>query len=225
MPGPLTPKYVGRTIAIGGRLRIGQYGRYISIITATPATLTLSIDDEMHQTIVSGTQIDCENDRYDHLEFINTGGAPVTLIALISNTKVSDMRGDALLAAMAASLAAIDIDTTNINNSVTTGNGHLSNILAELQGPNAAGTGVADITPAAATATLFLAGAAGRHGCVIQAMSTNVASIFVGFANTMTNVDKILELQPGQGYTWDDYRGDIYVYSVAGGDVVHGGWW
>jgi hypothetical protein len=103
-------------------LRLGQHGRYISIISATPATLTLSIDDESPQTIVSGTQIDCEEARYSHLTFTNTGGAPSTLIALISNRKVTDMRGDALMAAMVASLAAIDIDTSGIRTDIQAGN-------------------------------------------------------------------------------------------------------
>jgi len=111
---PVTPKYIGQTIGIGGILRYQQYGRYISIIAATPATITLSIDDENPQQIVSGTQIDCEDYKYSTLTFVNTGGAPVVLVALVSNTKVSDMRGDALLAAIAASLAAIDIDTSGI---------------------------------------------------------------------------------------------------------------
>jgi hypothetical protein len=128
MAGALTPKYVGQTILAGARLRVHQYGRYISIISATPATLTLSIDDEGPQQIVSGTQIDCEDQRYTSLTFHNTGGVACVLIALISNKKVADMRGDALFAAMVASLAAIDVDTSNINAGVGVSNGHLNTI-------------------------------------------------------------------------------------------------
>jgi hypothetical protein len=121
MPGgAVTPKYIGRIVPAGDTVIIGQHGRYISIISAVPATFTLSIDDESPQQILSGTQIDCEDYKYSRLVFTNVGANPATLIALISETKVSDMRGDNLLAAIAASAAAGAADLAAIEILLTT---------------------------------------------------------------------------------------------------------
>lgn len=124
----LTPRYIARTVAAGTYQDVTAHGRYISIIAVSASTLTLSIDDDAPQQIVSGTQIDCEDRPYTKLRFQNTGGVAANVILLLSETKISDMRGDALLAAMVASLAAIDVDTSNINAGVTVSNGHLNTI-------------------------------------------------------------------------------------------------
>ena len=257
----LTPRYFVRTLAAGTFATIQAYGRYISVISINASTLTMSIDDEPPQQIVSGTQMDCEEQHYSRLTFRNTGGVPATLILILSIKPLHDMRGDALLAAMAASLAAIDIDTSAIDTKINISNGHLVNIvastgamavdlaalevlitagnvdlaamevlqtslLAELQGIQAAGTMAADVAPVGgAAAVQLIAANATRIGCVVQAMSTNAASIFVGFSNLTTAVNKCLELQPGQGKEWDNYRGPIYVYTVVNGPIVHGGQW
>lgn len=111
----LTPYYRTFTIGIGGApVEIDVYGRYICLISITPATMTLSIDDEAPNLMISGTRIDMESKPYRKLTFRNVGGAASTAIILISNVLVHDMRGDALIAAMVASLAAIDLDTNNL---------------------------------------------------------------------------------------------------------------
>jgi hypothetical protein len=124
----LTPRYYAFTVNAGIYHDVNAYGRYISIITVSASTVALSIDDEAPQQIVSGTQIDCEDRHYSKLRFLNTGGVAANVILLLTDLKVSDMRGNALFAAMVASLAAIDVDTTNINAGVGVSNGHLNTI-------------------------------------------------------------------------------------------------
>jgi hypothetical protein len=258
----LTPYHRTFTIAAGGPpVEIEVYGRYICMIAVVPATMTLSIDDEAPNLIISGTQIDVADNPYRKLTFRNPGGAPSTAIVLISNVKVEDMRGDNLMAAIAAAVAASAVDLAALEILITAGNVDLAalevlvtagnvdlaalevlvtagnvdlaalevlntSILAELHGVPGPAAMVADVTPVGmAAAVVFLAANPARVGCLIQAMSDNTASIFVGSTNATTDVNKLLELQPGQGKEWDNYPDALYVYSVGGGDSVHGGEW
>lgn len=261
--GGVTPKYITRTILAGGIADIGQYGQYISIVSVSASTVTLSIDDDSPEQIIPGIQINCEDYRYKRLRVANTGGVPATIIMLLSNVPIQDLRGDALLLAIATSLVNIDADTSNIADCeallttidadtgamntnladcealLTTIDGDtgaiatdaaamevlLTSILEELTGETTAATFAAEVTPAAATATSIRASNAARHAIFIQAKSTNAASIYIGSDNTVTNTKWMIELEPGEGYTFDDYQGAIYAYSVAGGDEIAYGEW
>jgi len=110
----LTPKYIARTILAGARERIGAYGRYITVVAIAPSTISISIQDDNEQVLVNGMQIDCEDRRYDHFILHNTGGAPSTVILYLSETLVVDLRQGALIGAIAASLASIDVDTDEL---------------------------------------------------------------------------------------------------------------
>ena len=78
-----------------------------------------------------------------------------------------------------------------------------------------------DIAPPA-TATLIWAARATRKSMIISAPSNNTGSVFLGFANTVT-VGGVpgapgiwfAELQPGQAWTCDDYRGPVYGIATA----------
>ena len=73
-------------------------------------------------------------------------------------------------------------------------------------------------------ATLLLAANVDRKSCIIQALSTNGANIFLGFDNTVTVGGApgtwFAELQPGMWYSVDDYRGDIYGIAAVVGNYV-----
>jgi hypothetical protein len=72
---------------------------------------------------------------------------------------------------------------------------------------------------AAPGATLILAARAARKSCCIHALSTNTGSVFLGFADTVTVGGApgiwFAELQPGQAWTIDDYRGPIWGIATA----------
>ena len=78
-------------------------------------------------------------------------------------------------------------------------------------------TGIA-IT-AAPGATLIAAANGARKSIVIQALSTNAGSVFLGFADTVTVGGApgiwFAELQPGMSWMTDDYRGPVYGIATA----------
>jgi hypothetical protein len=103
----------------------------------------------------------------------------------------------------------------------------LAGILAELQGVTAAGTFIGVTVGVAAVAVL--AANATRKACLIQALSTNTVSVFLGFANTVTAGGApgiwFAALQPGMAFCVDDYRGPIFGIATAAGQVVGTGEW
>jgi len=103
----------------------------------------------------------------------------------------------------------------------------LAGILAELQGVTAAGTFIGVTVGVAAVAVL--AANANRKACLIQALSTNTGRVFLGFANTVTAGGApgiwFAELQPGQAFCVDDYRGPIFGIATAAAQVVGAGEW
>lgn len=100
----------------------------------------------------------------------------------------------------------------------------MNDVVAELRG---------DITPETigtektigAAAAIVIAANADRKGCNVQAKSTNTGIIYVGFDNTVTSTKWVAELQAGQAFSIDDYRGDIYAISTAAGQLVGWGEW
>ena len=67
-----------------------------------------------------------------------------------------------------------------------------------------------------------------RKAGFIQALSTNTGSVFLGFADTVTVGGApgiwFAELQPGMGWTCDDYRGPVYGIATAAQVVGMGEW-
>jgi len=104
----------------------------------------------------------------------------------------------------------------------------MQSVLDELQGVVTAGSFIGVAITAAPGATSILAANANRKGCSIQALSTNSGSVFLGFANTVTVGGApgvwFCELQAGQPFTIDDYRGPIYGIATAAQVVGTGEW-
>ena len=72
---------------------------------------------------------------------------------------------------------------------------------------------------AAPGATAIFAARADRKSCIIQALSTNTGSVFLGFADTVTVGGApgiwFAELQPGMAWSCDDYRGPVWGIATA----------
>lgn len=72
---------------------------------------------------------------------------------------------------------------------------------------------------AAPGATLIAAANGARKSIIVQALSTNTGSVFLGFANTVTVGGApgiwFAELQAGMAWTCDDYRGPVYGIATA----------
>lgn len=92
-------------------------------------------------------------------------------------------------------------------------------LLAELQGDLLPENFIGITITAAPGATLIMAARAARKGGLITALSTNTGSVFLGFADTVTVGGApgiwFTELQAGQSWPIDDYRGPIYGIAAA----------
>lgn len=64
-----------------------------------------------------------------------------------------------------------------------------------------------------------------RRGFCVQAKASNTGKIYIGFNNTVTATKWIAELQAGQAFMLDDYRGDIYAISDTAGQLLGWGEW
>lgn len=99
-------------------------------------------------------------------------------------------------------------------------------ILDELRGdvtPESWGT-EKDVDTAATTParTEILAANADRKGCMVQAKSTNAGIVYIGFDATVATTKWVAELQAGQAFSIDDYRGPLW--AVASVDNQLAGW-
>jgi len=95
----------------------------------------------------------------------------------------------------------------------------LTEIAAELRGDTAAPTWGTEIT-VGVTYQQILASNANRRSFAIQAKSTNSGKVYLGYDNTVSTTKWIAELQAGQAYCRDDYRGDIYAIATAADQKV-----
>lgn len=75
------------------------------------------------------------------------------------------------------------------------------------------------------TAVAVLAANADRKGCICQAKSNNTGIVYLGFDDTVTSSKWVAELQAGQAYCVDDYRGAIYAIGSAADQLVGWGEW
>ena len=99
----------------------------------------------------------------------------------------------------------------------------LAAVRNELQGDIAAED--FDQTTVGAAAANVIAANADRKGCSVQALSTNTGIVYLGFDNTITAAVNFYELQPGMSFVFDDYRGDVFAFGSAAGQVVAWGEW
>jgi hypothetical protein len=92
-------------------------------------------------------------------------------------------------------------------------------VLDELRGDLTYEAFIGIAITAAPGATTIMAARADRKSCIIQALSTNTGSVFLGFANTVTVGGApgiwFAELQPGMSWSVDDYRGPVYGIATA----------
>lgn len=65
-----------------------------------------------------------------------------------------------------------------------------------------------------------LAANADRKSANIQAKSTNDGIVYIGYDNTVLTTKWIAELQPGQAYSTDDYRGPLHAIATAADQFV-----
>jgi len=184
----------------------------LTVLGCTVASFAFAFDDDLFSPAEAGIAYPCP-EGVKKVRFFDVLGAGCTIRAVFADGVCMDARyGAGILAAMAVSLAAIDLDTTSINGSVGTGNGRLSDILAELQGPQVV-FGWGTYATLLATASVVMAARAARIMCSFQADGENVDYIYIGYDNTVTNLNWAYKLTGGQGYTIECGRHPIWAYS------------
>ncbi|MCU0916914.1 MAG: hypothetical protein MUC88_20490 [Planctomycetes bacterium] len=204
----LTPRYFTQTILAGALgPPIAALGRYITILSISASTITLSIDDDPPQQMISGLQIDTEGRPYTRLRFANTGGVAATIVLMLSETIVVDTRQNPLVGAMAANLASIDQEISGAAAAAVAGQ------LADT---------VCAVTPGPGTA--IFAANANRTEIEITAPTTNGAGlIYLGItAARATAVDKFIVLSAGESWWSDREKGAIFACSSTGAEIVNG---
>ena len=101
----------------------------------------------------------------------------------------------------------------------------MDDLLSELRGDVTAETWGTEKTVGNAAAVEILASNASRKACIVQSKSANTGKVYIGFDNTVTTTKWIAELQAGQAYSVDDYRGAIFARADAVGQLVGFGEW
>lgn len=101
----------------------------------------------------------------------------------------------------------------------------MSGVLGELRGDTTPETVGTEKTVGSGAAVEIIAANANRKGCTVQAKSTNTGIIYIGFDNTVTSTKWVAELQAGQAFSIDDYRGDIFARASAAAQLVGWGEW
>jgi len=92
--------------------------------------------------------------------------------------------------------------------------GEAAEILEQLEG-DALPEGYGDVAIGAA-AGLIVAGNGDRKSVIIEHLPTGVGLVYIGFSAAVTNINKVVTLAPGESYSVDDYRGDIWGIRSAG---------
>jgi hypothetical protein len=239
----LTPQYFTETVLAGGTATVQIYGRYVSIVSITGSTFSLGLNEDPPQPVTTGLLFDAGTAHFTRLTVINTGGAPGTIALRIAEQPIDDFGSDALAIAMAASLAAIDLDTDNLatieahqvnieaslaaidldTDNLATIEAHQVNIEASLAAIEAV-TEIPDtptifplgvIAQTGVGVTQLVTAAATNKRVLVQADHDNAGSLYLGFDNTVTAVNSFARLLPGESWQ-ETWAADVYACSQNG---------
>lgn len=201
-----TPQYITRTLAAGAFASVAAPGNYLTVASISASTFAVGLDGETPAQVIAGGRTFVKRG-FHLLRIQNTGGVAGTLVIVVTEDEysLSDSANVAVLAAIAASVAGIDSDTNRLLGV-------------------AAGTVLADTTVAATggVGTLLFAASATRRLVQIQALTTNGGTVYLGFTNTVSAVNKIAELPAGASWYEEYYTGAVYAVGNDAAEVVCG---
>jgi hypothetical protein len=203
-----TPSYFSRTMAAGARADVHGSARYLTIYSLTPgSTIDFGFGDDSPIRLAGPLTIDFGalqgNARFTRVVFRNAGGAAATLEGYFSNVRISGTFSELSV------LVNIQTLLTTLNAQIIGGAGTL---LADT---------VCAVTGGAGT-QLFAANA-GRKLVELQADPVNGAElIYLGYDNTVSDVNKFYTLAAGDPWWCDREKGPIFAVSSLGTGVVYG---
>ena len=175
------------TLAAGARKRVDEVASFFLLVSNTGASrIKISIDnDPLSDFPVGYVYQELPGAFFKHIDFKNPNAGSVTIEYVMSVGIVQP----------SPSIIA------------------LTEILAELQGASTGASYDTEKNIGVAQSEVFAVNAS-RHSASVQAKSTNAGIIYLGYDNLVTSVKWIAELQAGQAYSFDDWRGAIHAIAT-----------
>lgn len=176
------------TIAAGGYRRIDFYARMLTILSNSAGDkISVGIGEKKPVLLKAGLQYELpQGDTFKSLLIYNQAASETTVELILSDGIVHDNR-------------------LTISGSV------FDNLLNELQGDTTAEN--AGRSTVGVAAVQIVAANADRKGIDIQADPANTDFIYLFTDNTVSTAIWFAKLSPGQGWSRDNYRGDVYAIS------------
>ncbi len=191
------------TVPANGIYRLDAYNNYLAILSNSETTaVKVAIGAGVARAeLAAGIGIELpQGEHFKYLNFQNDIGNDMDIVLALSIGKVWDNR-------------------------LTINNSSLDLILGELRGDMAHESGGVEEIVGNGVAVQMIASNVDRKGCIIQSKSANAGIVYLYFDNTVATNKWFAELQPGQAFSVDNYRGDIYaIASIAGQLVGYGEW-
>jgi hypothetical protein len=227
-------------LAANGNRYVPATGRFLHIYSISVASCQIAFDREAPQVIYPGVGVK-RDVGFSGVTFVDSLGGGCTIEAAVSDDEILDSRNSGFAAAMAASLAAIDADTTLINASIGTSNGHLANVVASLAAIDGDTDALADIVTlldvrdnpldiipqvipisgGAPSEVQIVTGAAINRVVCLRALDTNVGDVWLRFHTGVSNLLYSVPLHAGDSWR-EEHSGDVFACSQNGTEALCG---
>ena len=182
------------TLTAGQKLRVHEVASFFMLVSNTgDLNVKISIDDSKLSECPVGYEYHerKEDTFYSHIDFMNPNAAGITIEYIMSTGLV---RSSPTMIALA-------------------------DILAELRGLSSGEIWGTEKTIGVAQSQVMAANIS-RHSGSVQAKSTNTGIIYIGYDDSVLSTKWIAELQPGQSYAVDDWRGTIHAIATLAGQLL-----
>ncbi len=194
-----TPRYFSRALLAGAWASVGAAGKCITIISISAGTMQVGIDGETPEEVRAGIQIQIARG-FRLLRLHNVGLVGGTIVFYVSDEPLGMVDSS-----IAAALANIDADLDRLTPAGTL-------TIVPL-------TVVAQIG-AAPPSTLILAANPLRKWCLVTAALANANNVYLGAADTVTNVvGSFFDMMAGGSWR-EHYTGAVWACSDNGTEGV-----
>lgn len=190
-------------------LHVQASGRWVKLVSCTTPSVRVGFDNATPQRIYPGDCYPGPEAGFKSLWLLQDGAA-CTVVVQVANQQITG--GDVIaLPAMAASLAAIDIDTSDI----------LARLGGVSGGTDLNKTNVAN--GALGLRTALFAALAGRRLVSVTAAEDNSGYVYIGRFNTVTPTVSVAKVLLPGGEWFDEYwTGGVWACGSDGAQNVYG---
>jgi len=180
-----TPQYITRTLAAGAFASIAAPGNYLTVASISASTFAVGIDGETPAQVIAGGRTFVKRG-FTLLRVQNTGGVAGVLVLVVTEDEynLADAANAAVLAAIAASVAGVDLDTNQLLPSTSHVNIPVGIVAQD---------GVGD--------TLIVAAAAMNRDIEINADLGNAGCVYLSHLNPATIANAFTALMAGGSWS------------------------